>query len=168
MKNLKTLTVLAVVALTATSAFAFDLPTTAAVEVVEGINVTQTTGMDFGQVADFNGALVLASDPTTAMVDASSISYDPTGYSPAVFSVTSIIGATLNATFSDTDAADGLALATFVVSLDGGTTDELDITAITQVAGTDTWNIGCTLTVDAATAVVGVATVGYNLNVVLN
>ena len=168
MKNFKTLTVLALVALTATSAMAFDLPTTAAVEVVEGITVSQTTGMDFGQVADFDGALVLSTDPTAAMTDAAHISFDPTGYTPAVFSVTSMIGATLNATFSDTDATDGLALGTFKVSLDGGTTDQADITAITQVAGTDTWNIGCTLTVDAATAVVGAASVAYNLNVVLN
>ncbi len=168
MKNLKTLTILAVVALTATSAFAFDLPTTAAGEVVEGITVTQTTGMDFGQVADFDGALVLATDPATAMTDVAHISFDPTGYSPAVFSVTSIIGATLNATFTDTDGADGLALSAFTVSLDAGTNDEADITAITQVAGTDTWNVGCTLTVDEATALVGAASVGYNVNIVLN
>ncbi len=168
MKNLKTLTVLALVALTATSAFAFDLPTTAAVEIVEGLTVTQDTGMDFGQVADFDGALVLATNPATAMVDASFISFDSTGYTPAIFSVTSIIGATLNATFTDTDGADGLALSAFAVSLDAGTTDEAAITAITQVAGTDTWNIGCTLTVDAATAALGAAAVAYNLNVVLN
>ncbi len=168
MKNLKTLTVLAVVALTATSAFAFDLPTTAAIEVVEGITVTQTTGMDFGQVALFDGVLVLSTDPGTAMTDADFISFDPTGYSPAVFAVTSIVGATLNSTFSDTDAADGLALSLFTVSLDGGTANEADITAITQVLGTDVWNVGCTLTVDSGTAVVGVATIDYNLNVVLN
>ncbi len=168
MKNFKTLTVLALVALTATSAMAFDLPTTAAVEVVEGISIAQTTGMDFGQVADFNGALVLSTDPTAAMTDVAHISFDPTGYTPAVFTVTSMIGATLNATITDTDATDGLALATFKVSLNGGTSDEADITDITQLAGTDTWNVGCTLTVDAATAVVGAASVAYNLNVVLN
>jgi len=168
MKNLKTLTVLALVALTATSAMAFDLPSTAAVEVVEGITITQTTGMDFGQVADFDGDLVLATDPSAAMTDLSHISFDPTGYSPAVFSVTSMIGATLNATITDTDGTDGLALGTFTVSLDGGTNDEANLATITQIAGTDAWNVGCTLTVDAATAVIGAAAVGYNLNVVLN
>lgn len=168
MKTLKTLTILTLVVLTATSAMAFDLPTTAAVEVVEGITITQTTGMDFGQVADFSGALILTTDPTAPMTDAAHISFDPTGYTPAIFSVTSMIGATLNATIADTDATDGLALATFTVSLNGGTANEADITAITQVAGTDTWHVGCTLTVDATTAVVGAAAVDYNLNVVLN
>ncbi len=168
MKNFKSLVILTLVALTASSAMAFDLPTTAAVEVVEGITITQATGMDFGQVADFDGSLVLSTDPTASMTDAAHISFDPTGYTPAIFSVTSMIGATLNATITDTDATDGLALATFTVSLDGGTSDEADITDITQLAGTDTWNVGCTLTVDAATAVVGVAAVAYNLNVVLN
>ncbi len=168
MKSLKTLTVLALVALTATTAMAFDLPTTAAVEVVEGLTIAQVTGMDFGQVADFDGALVLATDPGTAMTDAAHISFDPTGYTPAVFSVTSIIGATLNATITDTDAADGLALSAFKVSLDGGGADEADITAITQIAGTDTWNVGCTLTVDADAALLGAQDVDYNLNVVLD
>ena len=69
---------------------------------------------------------------------------------------------------SDTDAADGLALSAFTVSLDAGTSDEADITAITQVAGTDTWNVGCTLTVDAATAVTGVAAVDYTMSVTMN
>jgi len=168
MKNLKTLTILAIVALTATSAFAFDLPTSAAVEVVEGISVTQTTGMDFGQVANFAGALVLSTDPGDPMTDAAHISFDPTGYTPAIFEVTSIAGATVNATFTDLDATDGLALSAFTVSLDGGGADEADITAITQVGATDTWNVGCTLTVDPADAVEGAATVGYNVNVVLN
>ena len=168
MKTLKTLTVVAIVALTATSTLAFDLPTSAAVEIVEGITVTQTTGMDFGQVADFDGDLVLATNPATAMTDNDHISYDPTGYTPAVFDVTSIVGATLNATFTDLDGADGLALSAFEVSLDGGSSDEADITAITQASATDTWHVGCTLTVDAATAALGATAVGYNLNVVLN
>ena len=168
MKNLRTLAILALVALSATGAHAFDLATTAAVEVVEGVTAVETTGMDFGQVADHDGALVLASDPSTAMTDAAHISFDPTGYTPAIFDVTSIIGASLNASFTDTDGADGLALGTFTVSLDGGTTDEADLTDITQIAGTDTWNVGCTLTVDAATAVVGVAAVAYTMTIVLN
>ena len=168
MKTLKTLTVLTLVTLTATSAFAFDLPTTAAVEVVEGLTITQLTGMDFGQVADFDGVLVLATDPTTPLTDGDHISFDPAGYTPAIFEVTSIIGATLNATITDTDAADGLALSVFKVSLNAGGADEADITAITQVAGTDTWHVGCTLTVDADAALLGATDVDYNVNVILD
>jgi hypothetical protein len=168
MKNFRNLTILALVALTATGAQAFDLATTAAVEVVEGVVVAQTTGMDFGQVADHDGALVLATDPATPLTDAAHISFDDTGYTPAVFTVTSIIGASLNASFTDDDATDGLALATWTVSLDAGANDELDLTDITQLATTDTWNVGCTLTVDAATALVGIAAVDYTITVVMN
>jgi hypothetical protein len=168
MKNLSTLTILALVALTATGAQAFDLATTAVVEVVEGITVTETTAMDFGSVALYDGNLVLSTNPATAMTDVDFISYDPTGYTPGVFSVVSIAGASLNASFVDGDGADGLDVGTFTISLDAGLTDQALITAITQVAATDTWNVGCTLTVDSAEAVLGVAAVGYTMTVVLN
>lgn len=168
MKNFRNLAILALVVFTATGAQAFDLATTAAVEVVEGVVVVQTTGMDFGQVADHDGDLVLATDPATPLTDADNISFDDTGYTPGIFTVTSIIGASLNATFTDDDATDGLALGTFTISLDGGSSDEADNTAITQLAVTDTWNVGCTLTVDAGTALVGVHAVDYTMTVILN
>lgn len=168
MKNLRMITILALVALTATGANAFDLATTAVVEVVEGITVVESTAMDFGAVALYSGDLVLSTNPATAMTDASFISYDPTGYTPGIFAVTSIAGASLNASFVDGDPADGLDVGTFTISLDAGLTDEALITAITQIAATDTWNVGCTLTVDALEAALGVAAVGYTMTVVLN
>ena len=168
MKRFSCLAILALVAMAATGAQAFDLVTTAAVEIVEGVTASETTGMDFGQVADHDGALVLSTDPTAAMTDASHISFDPTGYTPAILDVTSIIGASLNASFTDAGDVAGLALGTWTVSLDGGSTDEGDITDITQITSADTWNVGATLTVTAATAVVGAATPGYTITVVLN
>ena len=168
MKSLNALTILTFVAITTTSAMAFDLPTTAAVEVVEGITITQTTGMDFGQVADFNGNLSMDPNPNVAMTDPNHISFDPTGYTPAIFLVTSIIGTTLSATINDTDATDGLTLSNFTISLNAGISEEADLADITQVAGTDTWHIACDLNVNATTATVGAHAVAYNLNVVLN
>lgn len=168
MKNFRILTILALVALSATGAQAFDLATTAAVEVVEGIVVVQVTGMNFGKVAKHDGALVLSSNPATNMTDAANISFDDTGFTPAIFTVTSIVGASLNATFTDTDGADGLALSAFKVSLDNGGSDEADNTAITQLLTSDTWNVGATLTVTEATAAIGVAAVDYTVAVVLN
>lgn len=168
MKSLRMFTILALVALTATGAQAFDLATTAVVEVVEGITVTESTAMDFGSVALYDGNLVLSTNPATAMTDADLISYDPTGYTPGIFSVTSIAGASLNASFVDGDAADGLDVGTFTISQDAGLTDVVSILLITQIAATDTWNIGCTLTVDSAEAALGVAAVGYTMTVVLN
>ena len=168
MKRFNFLAIAALVVLTASGAQAFDLVTSAAVEIVEGVSVVEVTGMDFGQVADHDGDLVLDTDPAVAMTDADFISFDDTGYTPAIFTVTSIPGASLNATFTDSGDEAGLALGTFTVSLDGGSSDEANLLAITQIATDDTWNVGCTLTVTAATALVGAATPGYTATIILN
>lgn len=168
MKRFSFLAIAALVVLTASGAQAFDLATTAAIEIVEGVTVAQTTGMDFGQVADHDGTLVLSTDPGTAMTDVSFISFDDTGFSPAIFTVTSIAGASMNASFTDAGDVAGITLATFTVSLTGGSGNEADITDITQLTTADTWNVGCSLTVAAATALVGASTPGYTITVVLN
>ncbi len=168
MKNLRILTILALVALSATSAFAFDLPSTAAVEVVEGLTVVQVTGMDFGQVAQHDGTIVLATNPATALVDGDHISFDSTGYTPAIFTVTSIAGAILTAVIADSDGTDGLALGTFTVSLDAGTSNEADLTDIDQTSATETWHVGCTLDVTGGTAVLGAQAVTYDVGVTMN
>lgn len=168
MKTLKTLTILAVALSFASGAQAFDLVTSAAVEIVEGITITEVTGMDFGQVADHDGDLVLATNPASPMTDGDFISFDPTGYTPGIFTVDSIAGADVNASFVDAADVAGLTLSAWTISLDGGSTDEGTIASITQIAAQDTWNIGATLTVAAATAVVGAATPGYTITVTLN
>ena len=124
--------------------------------------------MDFGQVADHDGTLVLATNPASPMTDASFISFDDTGYTPGIFTCTSIPGASVNASFSDADDVDGLNLSAWTVSLDGGGSDEANLLAITQVAEADTWNIGATLTVVAADAALGAQTPGYTITVTLN
>ncbi len=143
MKNLKTVSALALIAFCATSAMAFDLPTTAAVEVVEGITLAQTTEMNFGQVADHDGSLVLSTDPLASMTDASFISFDDTGYTPGIFTCTSIASASVNASFVDGADVAGLTLSAWTVSVNGGA-DEADLTDITQQTTADTWNIGAT------------------------
>jgi Domain of unknown function (DUF4402) len=168
MKNLRVLSVMALVLIVAGSASAFDLVTTAAVEIVEGITIAQTTQMDFGQVADHDGALVLATNPASPMTDTSFISFDDTGYTPGIFTCTSIPGASIAATFTNAGDVAGLTLSAFTVSLDAGGSDEGNLATITQIATADTWNVGATLTVAAATAVVGAATPGYTVTVVLN
>ncbi|MBU8870836.1 MAG: DUF4402 domain-containing protein [Gemmatimonadales bacterium] len=167
MRNFRIFTILALVALSATGAQAFVLDTTAAVEVVEGIVIAQTTGMDFGQVADKDGVLVMSQDATADMTDADGISFDPTGYTPGIFTVTAPIGATVSAVFADAGDVAGLGLSAWTVSNDGGTTPQGDNTAITQLASDDTWYIGATLTVTALTAVEGAATPGYSITVTL-
>ncbi len=168
MKNAKIITILALVALCATSASAFDLPSTAAVEIVEGLTVVQVTGMDFGQVALHDGALVLSTNPATAMTDASFISFDETGYTPAVFTVSSIAGAAVTAVIADDGLTAGLTLGTFVLSLDGGTSDEADYAAVAMTADDETWNIGCTLTVVAASTAVGTYALGYDVGITMD
>jgi hypothetical protein len=167
MRNLKTLSTLFLVMLCATSSLAFDLPTTAAVEVVEGITLAQTTQMDFGQVADHDGALTVATDAAQALSDPNAISFDDTGYTPGIFTCTSIPAASVNCSFTDTDDVAGLNLSAWAVSVNGGA-DEGNLLAITQANAADTWNVGATLTVVAADAIVGVHAPGYTITVVLN
>jgi len=167
MKNLKTLSTLVFVTLCAVNAMAFDLPTTAAVEVVEGITMVQVTEMNFGQVADHDGVLTVTTDAAVAMTDPNFISFDDTGYTPGIFTVTSIPSASVNATFTDSDDVDGLNLSAFTVSVNGAA-DEGDLTDITQQNTDDTWNVGASLTVVALDALVGVHAPGYTISVTLN
>ncbi len=167
MRNLKIISTLVLVTACAGSALAFDLATTCAVEVVEGITLAQTTQMDFGQVADHDGALTLSTDAAVAMTDPNFISFDDTGYTPGIFTCTSIPGASVNASFVDDDDVAGLNLSAFAVSVNGGA-DEGDLTDITQTNADDTWNVGATLTVVAADALIGVHSPGYTITVVLN
>ncbi len=167
MKNLKTFSTLVFIVMCAANVMAFDLVTSAAVEVVEGISMVEVTGMDFGQVADHDGTLTVTTDAAVAMTDPNFISFDPTGYTPGIFTVTSIIGASVNSSFADTDDVAGLNLSAFAVSV-GGAADEADLTDITMITTDDTWNVGATLTVVALDAVVGAATPGYTITVVLN
>ena len=167
MRNLKIISTMALVTMIAGSALAFDLATTCAVEVVEGITIAQTTQMDFGQVADHDGALTVTTDAGTPMTDPNHISFDDTGYTPGIFTCTSIPGASVNASFTDDDDVAGLNLSAFAVSVNGGA-DEGDLTSITQTNADDTWNVGATLTVVAADAATGAATPGYTITVILN
>lgn len=167
MKNLKIISTLVLVTACAGAALAFDLPTTAAVEVVEGITIAQTTQMDFGQVADHDGDLTIVTDAATSMTDPDFISFDDTGYTPGIFTCTSIPDASVNAVFTDDDDIAGLNLSAFAVSVNGGA-DEANLLAITQQTTDDTWNVGATLTVVAADAVVGVHAPGYTITVTLN
>ncbi len=167
MNSLKTVSTLLIVIACAANVMAFDLVSTAAVEVVEGISIAQTTQMDFGQVADHDGTLTVTTDAAVAMTDPNFISFDPTGYTPGIFTCTSIVGASVNASFTDSDDVAGLNLSAFAVSVNGAA-DEGDLTDITQVNADDTWNVGATLTVVAADAVVGVHAPGYTITVVLN
>jgi hypothetical protein len=169
MKNLRILTILALVALCATSAFAFDLATTAAVEIVEGVTVSQTTGMDFGSVANKTGTLVLSTNPATVLTDASFISVDPATKSPAVFTVDSINGADVSFAFTPV-AGTGLSLDTWTISVDGGTTELAEAAhgGITLASASTSWNVGASLDVVGGTAVNGSQTVSYTIGVTLD
>jgi hypothetical protein len=167
MNNLKTVSTLVFIIVSAANVMAFDLPTTAAVEVVEGISIAQTTQMNFGSVADHDGTITVTTDEAVAMTDPNFLSFDPTGYTPGIFTCTSIAGASVNASFVDDDDIAGLNLSAFTVSVNGGA-DEALLTAITQLTAADTWNVGATLTVVALDAIVGVHAPGYTITVVLN
>jgi Domain of unknown function (DUF4402) len=167
MNNLKTVSTLVFIIVCAANAMAFDLVTTATVEIVEGISIIQTTEMNFGQLADHDGAVTVATDPAVALGDPAFLVYDETGYTPGIFTCTSIAGASVDATFTDAADVAGLALSAFTVSVNGGA-NEADNTAIAQQTSDDTWNVGATLTVTALTAVIGVHNPGYTITLALN
>ena len=167
MNNLKTVSTLVFLVVCASNAMAFDLVTTAAVEIVEGISIVQTTEMNFGQLADHDGAVTVATDPAVALSDPAHIVYDETNWTPGIFTCTSIAGASIAATFTDAGDVAGLGLSAFTVSVNGGA-NEANLATIQQQTSDDTWNVGATLTVTALTAVIGVHSPGYTVTLALN
>jgi len=95
-------------------AIAVDLPTNALVEIVEGIDVQQTTAMNFGVLARSDGT-VTVSAIDGSYTDASFIVYDATAISQGLFTVECIAGATVELDCTPGVIPAGLSLLTFTV-----------------------------------------------------
>ena len=148
-------------ALFAGNASAVDLTTTATVDIVEGITISQTTPLNFGTLVLNNGDVVIAADGTPT--DTSSLTQDGTSQAQATFDVTSISGVDLDVTLTPGAGAAGLTLS--AMSWDVGGTSASPFTS----GGTDVLNVGGTLTVDRSAAAVGAAqTVPYTVTVAFN
>ncbi len=100
--------------LAAGTAGAFEVPTFALVEIVEGIEVTETAAMNFGVLARSNGTVTISpidGSPT----DPSFLIYDGAAISQGIFEVDSIAGATVDLACTAGAMPDGLALHDFMV-----------------------------------------------------
>ena len=143
---------LAIATLFAGSAAAVDFSTSATVDVVAGIVITETTPMDFGSVAKADGDVVIAPDGTLG--DTDNIVFDETGISNAVLSIQANDGAVLTITITAGSMPNGLSLGTFMFSAAGGPATASG-NPHTMLADTDALLIGATLTVVGADAGLG-------------
>ncbi len=132
-------------------AVAIDLPTNASVELIEGITLTQTTGLDFGVLVLNDGTVVISAVDGT-YTDASHLVADATSISQGVFSVTSVAGVDVTVDCTAGAPPAGLLLGSFTVDwADAGAEGPVPHLR-TMAADTEVLEIGASLTVDRTTA----------------
>ncbi len=164
-----TLLILLFTGMMALPAAAVDLDTLALLDMVEGITVTETSALNFGDVAMSNGTLSVST--AGAVTDPSFLSYDPASVSQGIFTVSAIAGNAYDISLLETVPTAGLILDNFILNIDGGA-DEAgsdNFVGVTLVNASSVLNIGADLTVDAATASLGDnQTIGYRVTVNFN
>jgi len=164
-----TLTTLIFTALIAIPALATDLDTTAILDIVEGITVTETSALNFGDVALNTGTMTVGTDG--AVTDPDFLSFDAATVSQGVFSINAIAGNAYDIVITENVPAVGLILDNFQINIDGGA-DEAGANSfigVTLSAATSTLNLGADITVDALTASLGDGqTIGYQVSVNFN
>jgi hypothetical protein len=130
-------------------AIAVDLPTNALVEIVEGIDVQQTTAMNFGVLARSDGT-VTVSAIDGSYTDASFIVYDATAISQGLFTVESIAGATLDLNCTPGVIPAGLSLLAFTVEwAESGVENPVPSTHVLTIRN-EVMKLGASLTVISA------------------
>ncbi len=137
----------------ASTASAVDLASHALVDIVEGIVLTETAGMDFGTLSKNDGTVVIA--PDGSYTDAASLMFDPTGVAAGGFTVQSVAGADVTVSVVAGAMPAGLDLNTFTLDVAGGTTTGTSPQSHTMAADTDVLLVGASLDVTGATATVG-------------
>lgn len=129
--------------------FAFDVPTTALVEIVEGIHVLETGTLNFGILARSNGAVTISAIDGSHL-DPSFIVYDGSAIRQASFEVQSIENATLELVCTPGAMPGGLDLASFTVEwAESGVEDPVGDPHILS-ASFEIMRLGATLTVTSA------------------
>lgn len=144
----------------ASPAFAVTGNGVANVNIVEGITVTETTPLDFGDIALNDGAITVDADGT--VTDDNFLDFGGT-QQQAEFAVVSVASAALTVTVLDNVANAGLTINSPRVDWNGtGAADSpQNVTSI----GNDTLEVGYTLTVDKAAAGTGAQTLNYTVDV---
>ncbi len=158
-----------IITLAAVSAWAVDLDTFAYVDIVDGVTITETTALNFGDVALNDGTISV--DTGGLINDPDLLSYDASSASQGVFSITCIAGSAYDVTITETIPVVGLILDNFQIRIDGAA-DEAGantFVGITLSNAVSALEIGADLTVDAAAASIGDnQTIGYRLQVNFN
>ena len=157
MKNFSRFSILAVVLFAlAGSAIALDVPTTAYVTIVEGVECVEDSPMNFGVLAKSDGAVTINPE-TGAISNPDFIIFDGAAIAPSEFTVTSCEGIDLTLEIAETGAVAGLTLDTFTASWDGTAVENAvngDPSVYTMPANVATLVVGATLTVDGATVAI--------------
>ena len=160
---------LLLIGLLAGAAGATDLDTFALVDIVEGITLTETTAMNFGDVALNDGTLTINTDGT--VTDPGFLSYDGALASQGIFNVLAIAGSAYDISLLENVPVVGLVLDNFRINIDGGADEAGSDTfvGVTLANASSTLNVGADLTVDSATAVLGDnQAIGYRVTVNFN
>jgi len=166
--NLSLMT-LCIFVLASVSAQALDLDTSAFVDIVDGITITEVSALHFGDVALNDGTISIGT--SGAVSDPDLLSFDATGSSQGVFSITAIAGASYDISLTETIPVVGLTLDNFKLSVDGAADEAgagtfAGLTLANAITGLE---MGADLTVDAAAASVGDnQAIGYRLQINFN
>jgi hypothetical protein len=133
-------------------AAAVDLVTNGLVDIIDGLTVTQTTGLNFG-VLVLNSGTVVVSAADGSYTDGSSLVYDNTNISQGIFSVDTNVGVDITVTCSAGTMPAGLVLGAFTADwADAGAEAPVPVPR-TTAAATEVLEIGASLAVDRTTAV---------------
>jgi len=164
-----TFTALILTGLFAIPAGAADLDTSALLDIVEGITVTEGTALNFGDVALNNGTMTVATDG--GVTDPNFLSFDAANVSQGIFTIGAIAGSAYDISITETVPVVGVILDNFTINIDGAA-DEVganSFVGVTLTAASSTLNLGGDLTVDSATASLGAnQTIGYRVSVNFN
>ncbi|MBU8870834.1 MAG: DUF4402 domain-containing protein [Gemmatimonadales bacterium] len=160
---------LMIIGLLVLPAGAADLDTFALLDIVEGITITETTALNFGDVALNNGTLTVDTDGTTT--DPNFLSFDPTNVSQGIFTIAAIAGSAYDITLLENVPVAGLTLDNFRINIDGAADEAGTDTfvAVVLANASSTLNVGADLVVDSTTASLGDGQViGYRITVNFN
>jgi hypothetical protein len=156
MKNFSRFSILAAVLLAlAGTVHAAELVTSAVVDVVDGVEITETAQMNFGVLANSTGAVVINAQ-TNGYTDAASLVFNDVALTRGEFTITSIDGITVTAAVTWGAMPPGLALSAPTYYWNG--TTPVATAAYTMEASTVPLWVGATLTLDgSATLATGVS-----------
>jgi len=163
MKNFSRFSILAAVLLAlAGTVQAAELTTSAIVDVVDGVEITETLQMNFGVLANSAGAVII--DPEdNSFTDADFIVWDDTDLTRSEFTVESVVGVEVTAAVTFGTMPTGLVLsaATFYWN---GTTPVSTANYTMEDRTVPLW-VGATLTLDGTASIADAVEMPYTIEV---